>query len=80
MREITITEFRKRCNSVLAELQRTGESIRITRFGIPLVEVHPASAPAQSPRPLGAMRDTVRIVGDIVSPAVDESDWEVLGL
>ena len=80
MREITITEFRKRCNSVLAELQRTGESIRITRFGKPQVEVHPTSAPAQSPPALGAMQGTVRIVGDIVSPAVDESDWEVLDL
>lgn len=78
MKEITITEFRRRCNSVLAELERVGESIRITRFGKPLVDVHPVSGPAHSPRRLGAMRGTARILGDIVGPAVEESDWEVL--
>jgi hypothetical protein len=25
------------------------------------------------------MRDSIRIIGDIVSPASDESDWEALG-
>jgi prevent-host-death family protein len=78
MKEIPISEFRSRCNAILAEVQRTGESIRITRFGNPLADVHPASGPAHSPRRFGAMRGTARIVGDIVSPAVDESEWEVL--
>lgn len=78
MKEITITEFRSRCNTILAELQRTGESIRITRFGKPLADVHPVSDPAHSPRRFGAMRGTARIVGDIISPAVEEGDWEVL--
>jgi len=27
---------------------------------------------------MGAMKDTIQILGDIVSPANDEGDWEVL--
>jgi hypothetical protein len=27
---------------------------------------------------IGSMLDSIRIIGDIVSPANDESDWEVL--
>jgi hypothetical protein len=27
---------------------------------------------------IGSMKDTIEILGDIVSPANDEDDWEVL--
>ena len=27
---------------------------------------------------MGSMKDTIEILGDIVSPAADEDDWEVL--
>jgi len=27
---------------------------------------------------MGSMKDRIQILGDIVSPASDESDWEVL--
>jgi len=27
---------------------------------------------------MGSMKDTIQILGDIVSPANDEGDWEVL--
>jgi hypothetical protein len=27
---------------------------------------------------MGSMKDTIQILGDIVSPANDEDDWEVL--
>ena len=27
---------------------------------------------------IGSMKDTIQIIGDIVSPANDEAEWEVL--
>ncbi|MEE4356655.1 MAG: hypothetical protein V2I97_09300 [Desulfococcaceae bacterium] len=31
-------------------------------------------------RNFGKMRDKVKIIGDVISPVSDESEWEVLGL
>lgn len=33
-----------------------------------------------SSRNFGRMRDKVKIIGDVISPVSDESEWEVLGL
>lgn len=41
----------------------------------------PPKTPPTAPQPaewIGSMKGTVKILGDIVSPANEESDWEVL--
>ena len=38
----------------------------------------PLSADTQPTDWIGSMRDTMKIMGDLVSPANEESDWEVL--
>ena len=75
MREISISKFRVTYAAVLDEVQRTGRPVRITRFGKPLAEVHPA---AQRFRPswLGCMRGTAEIVGDIVGPIHAFEAWD----
>jgi hypothetical protein len=35
-------------------------------------------SPAPSADWIGSMKDEIEILGDIVSPASDENDWEVL--
>ncbi|MBZ5705078.1 MAG: type II toxin-antitoxin system Phd/YefM family antitoxin [Acidobacteriia bacterium] len=78
MEEIAISKFKATCLAVLEKVRKTGRPVLVTRFGQPIAEVVPPS-PAQMPkRTLGAMQGTGRIVGDIVSPASDEEDWEVL--
>ena len=78
MRQMAISEFKARCLAVLKTVSRTRAPIQITRFGRPVAEVHPPS-PSRDPGDwLGSMSDTGRVVGDIVSPATDESDWEAL--
>jgi len=50
----------------------------VTRFGDPVAEIVPPT-PARPPKSwLGAMAGSGRIAGDIVSPASDEQDWDVL--
>jgi prevent-host-death family protein len=78
MRQIAISEFKAKCISLLDQVQKTRNPIRVTRFGKPVAEIVPASPDAGHADWIGSMRDTVKILGDIVSPANDEKDWEVL--
>ena len=78
MKEIAISEFKAKCLSLLDQVQKTKKPLRVTRFGKPIAEVIPPT-PAPATGWLGSMKDSVEILGDIVSPANDESEWEALG-
>lgn len=76
MEEMAISKFKATCLAVLERVRKTRRPILITRFGEPVAEVVPPSAP---PRPLpwlGAMRGTGRIVGDLVEPAAPAAEWD----
>lgn len=78
MEEIAISKFKATCLAVLERVRKTRKPIRITRFGKPVAEVVPPSPKSTDKAWLGAMAGSGQIVGDIVSPASDERDWEVL--
>jgi prevent-host-death family protein len=78
MEEIPISKFKATCLAVLEKVRRTGQPIRITRFGKPVAEVIPPAMPAQGKVALGGLEGKLIIHGDIVSPAVDPWEWEVL--
>ena len=78
METVPISQFKARCLAILARVKTTGRPVLVTRFGEPVAEVVPPSASARPRRWLGCMAGTARIVGDIVSPAADDRDWEVL--
>jgi prevent-host-death family protein len=78
MEEIAISKFKATCLAVLERVRKTRKPIRVTRFGVPVAEVVPPTAKPMKKQWLGSMEGTGRIVGDIVSPANDEEDWEVL--
>jgi prevent-host-death family protein len=77
MKEIAISEFKAKCLALLDQVQKTRKPIRVTRRGRPVAEVVPPS-PVPSNDWIGSMQGKSKILGDIVSPASDESDWEVL--
>ncbi len=78
MKEVAISEFKAKCLSLLDQVQKTKKPILVTRFGKPVAEVIPASPKAGAGDWIGSMKGTFEILGDIVSPADDEQDWEVL--
>ena len=78
MQEVAISEFKAKCLALLEQVRATKQSIRITRFGKPVAEVVPPTAVVDREKWLGSMKDSMRITGDIVSPANDEDEWEVL--
>ena len=77
MREVAISEFKAKCLALLDQVQKTKTPIRITRFGKPVAEVVPTS-PAPLPDWMGSMKESIEIVGDVVSPANEDTDWEAL--
>ena len=78
MEEIAISKFKATCLEVLERVRKTRKSIIVTRFGEPVAEVVPPPAGKHKGGWLGSMAGTARIKGDIVSPAGDAGDWQVL--
>ncbi len=78
MEEIAISKFKATCLAVLERVRRTGQPVLVTRFGKPVAEIVPPAPPKPAKSWLGSMAGTGVVVGDIVAPASDESDWDVL--
>jgi prevent-host-death family protein len=77
MKKIAISEFKAKCLAIVDDVQKTRHPVLITKFGKPVAELKPLSPKA--PKDLfGFMKGEMEIVGDIVSPATDPDDWEVL--
>lgn len=78
MKEIAASEFKANCLAIIARVNKTRKPVRITRYGKPVAEIVPA-APKERPfKRVGLMAGTGEILGDIVSPAFDENEWDML--
>jgi prevent-host-death family protein len=77
MIEVAISEFKAKCLALLEQVRRTRQPIRITRHGKPVAEVVPPTTLHDRASLIGSMKDS-KILGDIISPANDEDEWEVL--
>jgi prevent-host-death family protein len=77
MIEVAISEFKAKCLALLEQVRRTRQPIRITRHGKPVAEVVPPTALQDRASWIGSMKDS-KIIGDIISPANDEDEWEAL--
>jgi prevent-host-death family protein len=75
MEEIAISKFKATCLAVLERVRKTGQPILVTRFGHPVAKIAPLGTGVHVPRLGGGVGSAV-ILGDIVGPIGDESDWE----
>lgn len=78
MNEISASEFKAKCLAILDEVNKTKKPVRITKRGKVIAELVPPSPPKQRGNWLGCMKGKMEILGDIVSPATDPEEWEVL--
>jgi prevent-host-death family protein len=78
MQEVAISEFKAKCLALLERVRSTKKPIRVTRFGKPVAEIVPPTAVQERSSWIGSMKQSLEITGDIVSPANDEDEWEVL--
>lgn len=74
MKTVMISDFNTRCISILKEAQRKDEPVLITWRGNPLARIEPVYDDPP-PRKFGALRQRMRIKGDIVSADCDR-EWE----
>jgi prevent-host-death family protein len=77
MKEVAISEFKAKCLALLEEVRKTKKPIRVTRHGKPVADVVPPAPVVDRAAWIDSMKDSVKILGDIISPADDEDDWEV---
>jgi prevent-host-death family protein len=78
MEEIAISKFKATCLAILDRVRKTHKPVRITKFGQPIADVVPPSAPVKHPGWIGSMAGTAQIKGNIIDPVTDEQDWDAL--
>jgi prevent-host-death family protein len=76
--KIAISKFKATCLRLLDNVKKTGKPILVTRKGKPIALVTPPPPPPKPDQWLGCMKDRIKITGDIVSPVLDEKEWDVL--
>lgn len=78
MEEVPISQFKAKCLALLEQVRQTRKPIRITRHGKPVAEVVPRTPSVDGAKWIGSMEGKMEILGDMISPAADEDEWEVL--
>jgi prevent-host-death family protein len=80
MEEIAASKFKINCLSVVERVRKTRKPVTITRYGKPVAEIRPTPKVAKKSGKswLGRMEGTIEILGDIVSPAFDEDEFDAL--
>ena len=76
MEEVAISVFKAKCLALLERVRKTKRPLRVTRFGKPVAEIVPPSPEAGHGDWIGSMKGTLEILGEIVSPVIDEKDME----
>ncbi|WP_447975009.1 type II toxin-antitoxin system Phd/YefM family antitoxin [Nitrospira sp. Kam-Ns4a] len=75
---VSISTFKATCLALLAKVKRTGRPILVTRKGEVIAQILPPPPPQKPPSWLGSFQPTGKILGDLLSPAVGATEWEVL--
>jgi prevent-host-death family protein len=78
VQEIAISEFKAKCLAILERVEKTKEPVRITRHGKPVADVVPTTPTVDRAALFGSMRNSIEILGDIVSPVIDLDEIEAL--
>lgn len=77
MKTLPAGEFKQTCLRVLDEVRETGEVVVVTKRGVPVAQLTPV--PRSRDRDWkGVMAGSGEILGDLVAPATDPEEWEVL--
>ena len=75
---VTISKFKATCLALMDKVKKTGKPILVTRRNEPIALITPPPKPKQPAGWLGMFKTNGRIVGDMIAPVLDESEWEVL--
>jgi prevent-host-death family protein len=76
MTTIILSDLSEAIQTLLSQAQTTGENLTISKNGIPVAIVSPIKKSQRAA--FGAMKDSVKIVGDIIEPTSSLVEWDVL--
>jgi prevent-host-death family protein len=76
MKTMPAGKFKAQCLSIMDEVNRTRQTVVITKRGKPVAKLAPVDAKADNV--FGCLRHQIQIVGDIESPVVALEDWDAL--
>src|SRR5580700_7949652 len=76
MKTISVSEFKRRCLSVVSEVNATRVPMLITKRGRPFARLVPAG---RVPKFIGRLKGVFKVVGDIESPEQGEYDRQSAG-
>jgi prevent-host-death family protein len=69
------SEFKAKCLAILDQVNSTREAVTILKRGKPIAQLIPVTT-QESGYPQDDLRGSVRILGDIVAPALPAETWE----
>jgi len=75
---VTISKFKATCLALLGNVKDTGRSILVTRRGEPVALITPPPKPNKPESWLGMFQSEGKIAGDVISPVINENQWEIL--
>lgn len=73
MKTIPAGEFKANCLALMDEVKRKRESLIITKRGVPVAKLVPANA--EEDEIFGFFAGKGSITGDVISPALSDSEW-----
>lgn len=78
MEEIAISEFKAKCLAILERVRVTKTPVRVTRHGKPVADVvAPAVQVINRADLIDSMKGEMKFIGDVLSPAIDDDEWEI---
>lgn len=76
MKKVAVSQAKARLLSLVDEVAKTGESIIVTKRGMPLVKM--VKFRPEKPKPfIGRLVGIVEVSGDLLEPAVRPEDWDL---
>ena len=77
MKQLKATEFKTNCLSILDEVSKHGVSFEILKRGKLVARIIPARESSEE-FPQANLKDSIKILGDIISPVMSPEEWESL--
>ncbi|MFY9233599.1 MAG: type II toxin-antitoxin system Phd/YefM family antitoxin [Fimbriimonadaceae bacterium] len=77
MKSMSVTQFKARFLELVEQIRRTGQAVRLTKRGEPIVYVGPLQGTEGIDLTPGRCANTVKTVGDVMTPIEDTDDAEV---
>ena len=75
---VTISKFKDKCLALLGNVKKIGRSLLVPCRKEPVALITTSPKPMQPESWIGMFKFEGKIAGDIISPIINENQWEVL--